>query len=202
MTGLSGGLLSGWTMRILVPLTLLDACLVRAIVLFWLPLWPIFRYFSPGLLPMGCNRQRVRSQLLSLLCCCSAQLAERSARVSRQESWSSWKRLLAGVPDPVNCTHTKLAASKTLALEGSRLLCGSCARHTLLRTTRAELCPETSYIIASYAHARVTAVVRVLFAHNSFGRRSCSAAARRARRRNTTAAATAARHHRADAKQQ
>ena len=92
------------TTRIPVPRTLLDACLVRAIVLFLAASLidiSIFRYFSPGLLPMGVQPPAgvVSSALLSSAL--PPLLLQRdAARVSRQESHgSSWKRLLTGVPE-------------------------------------------------------------------------------------------------------
>ena len=107
MTGLSG-LLSGWTMRILVPLTLLDDCLVRAIALFLAAPLVDISINQPGAAFDGraAASGLVPSAQFSSALAQRSQLAERSARVSRQESpGSSWKRLLTGVPDLVNCTR-------------------------------------------------------------------------------------------------
>ena len=94
---------AGRTTRIPVPLTLLDDCLVRAIVLFLAAPLVAISINQPGAASDGRAAASgfVSSALLSSTLC-SAQLAERSARVSRQESHgSSWKRLLAGVPDVI-----------------------------------------------------------------------------------------------------
>ena len=77
MTGLSG-LLSGWTVRILVPLTLLDACLVRAIVLFLAAPLVDISINQPGAASDGrvAVSGFVSSALLSSALLLAAQLAE------------------------------------------------------------------------------------------------------------------------------
>ena len=92
-------------MRILVPLTLLDACLVRAIVLFLAAPLVDISIFQPGAASdgraaaSGCCFQRSALLFRSALRSALDGLAE---LLEWQESnGSSWKRLLAGVPDVI-----------------------------------------------------------------------------------------------------
>ena len=70
----------GRTTRIPVPLTLLDACLVRAIVLSWLPPLRAQRWAVPVLFQLGPARRDGPAGW-------------------KQASERSWKLLLAGSPD-------------------------------------------------------------------------------------------------------
>ena len=59
------------------------------------------------------------------------------------------------------------SARKTLAPRGESFVVALLREHTLLRTSRNELRPETVYILGSYAHARVTAGLLVILRRNA-----------------------------------
>ena len=67
---------------------------MRAIVLFWLPLWSIFRYFSPGLLA-PCSRQLV---LWALSRAMLAELLE-SAGLGSTAGWVTGQRASGRISD-------------------------------------------------------------------------------------------------------
>ena len=84
MTGLSGGLLS--TMRIRVPLTLLDDCLVRAIVLFLAAPLVDISINQPGAASDGRAAASGFVPALCLLCRSALLLLMGSARAGRNRT--------------------------------------------------------------------------------------------------------------------
>ena len=158
-------------MRILVPLTLLDACLVRAIVLFLAAPLVNISMFQPGAASDG---QAAASEFLPalcspLLCPCSvaAEMLQSSslpAGIARVLLEASSGRG-AGTRQLYACGLA--SARKTLAPRGESFVVALLREHTLLRTSRNELRPETVYILGSYAHARVTAGLLVILRRNA-----------------------------------
>ena len=161
---------AGRTTRIPVPLTLLDDCLVRAIVLFLAAPLVDISIFQPGAASdglaaaSGCCFQRS-----ALLCSAALLLSSQScsslpAGIARVLLEASSGRG-AGTRQLYACGLA--SARKTLAPRGESFVVALLREHTLLRTSRNELRPETVYILGSYAHARVTAGLLVILRRNA-----------------------------------
>ena len=179
--------LLGRTTRIPVPRTLLDACLLRAIVVLAVVLLPSA---APGALGLA-------------LCLQALGPARRDGPAGwKQASGRSWKLLLAGSPD--DCAGLARPSLEVLYLGKVPTV-----RGTLVVFVVAFLLEQH----AASGGASQTLTCNVLYrcqlrAHTSNRCGSCAfcaqqllASTRTAQPRVATAAATAARHHRADAKQ-
>ena len=119
------GCLSGRTTRIPVPLTLLDACLVRAIVLFLAAPLVDISINNPWLLPMGVQPPAVLSQRCSPLLCLWSVAAERCCRAARVPAGIVRVLLEASFGRSAGSRQLYAwlaSASKILALEGSRFV--------------------------------------------------------------------------------
>ena len=159
------------TTRIPVPLTLLDACLVRAIVLFLAAPLVDSSIFQPGAASDG--RAAASGAVLSALLLSSAAALLSTRRAACSSLPAGIARILLEASSGRGTGSRQLyacgldSARKTLAPRGESFVVALLREHTLLRTSRNELRPETVYILGSYAHARVTAGLLVILRRNA-----------------------------------